>query len=187
MATHSNVLVWKIPRTEEPGRLQSKGHKSVGYDWARTHMIEDLFWAFQPCSLYSPLNRQASLLFQEGAETTMQNFCQKRFCSQENQSAQYLSTLCSFQLSPLGTLWGRRSRIRFTHQLSIVSIHTSLSTLVMKLKEWQKHIFCEKGKMKVAMCFIISLVMMWHLYFGLLKSLSHTYFHLQSCDPMRSS
>ena len=29
---HSNILAWKIPRTEEPGRLQSKGHKSVGYD-----------------------------------------------------------------------------------------------------------------------------------------------------------
>ena len=25
MATHSNTLAWKIPRTEEPGRLQSMG------------------------------------------------------------------------------------------------------------------------------------------------------------------
>ena len=25
MATHSNVLAWKIPRTEEPGGLQSVG------------------------------------------------------------------------------------------------------------------------------------------------------------------
>jgi len=25
MATHSSILVWKIPRTEEPGRLQSMG------------------------------------------------------------------------------------------------------------------------------------------------------------------
>ena len=24
MATHSSTLAWKIPRTEEPGRLQSK-------------------------------------------------------------------------------------------------------------------------------------------------------------------
>ena len=23
MATHSNILAWEIPRTEEPGRLQS--------------------------------------------------------------------------------------------------------------------------------------------------------------------
>ena len=25
MATHSSILAWKIPRTEEPGRLQSMG------------------------------------------------------------------------------------------------------------------------------------------------------------------
>ena len=28
MATHSRILAWKIPWTEEPGRLQSTGHKS---------------------------------------------------------------------------------------------------------------------------------------------------------------
>jgi len=28
MATHSNILAWRIPWTEEPGRLQSMGHKS---------------------------------------------------------------------------------------------------------------------------------------------------------------
>ena len=25
MATHSSILAWRIPQTEEPGRLQSKG------------------------------------------------------------------------------------------------------------------------------------------------------------------
>ena len=27
MATHSSTLAWKIPRMEEPGRLQSRSHK----------------------------------------------------------------------------------------------------------------------------------------------------------------
>ena len=27
MAIHSSTLAWKIPWTEEPGRLQSMGHK----------------------------------------------------------------------------------------------------------------------------------------------------------------
>ena len=27
MATHSSSLAWRIPWTEEPGRLQSTGHK----------------------------------------------------------------------------------------------------------------------------------------------------------------
>ena len=32
MATHSSTLAWKIPWTEEPGRLQSMGSQSVGHD-----------------------------------------------------------------------------------------------------------------------------------------------------------
>ena len=31
MATHSHILAWKIPRTEEPGVLQSMGSQRVGY------------------------------------------------------------------------------------------------------------------------------------------------------------
>ena len=31
MATHSNTLAWKIPRTEEPGRPQSMGLQRVGH------------------------------------------------------------------------------------------------------------------------------------------------------------
>ena len=32
MAPHSSTLAWKIPWTEEPGRLQSKGSLRVGHD-----------------------------------------------------------------------------------------------------------------------------------------------------------
>ena len=32
MATHSSTLAWKIPWTEEPGRLLSMGLKRVGHD-----------------------------------------------------------------------------------------------------------------------------------------------------------
>ena len=34
MATHSSILAWKIPGTEEPGRLQSMGSLRVGHDRA---------------------------------------------------------------------------------------------------------------------------------------------------------
>ena len=34
MATHSSILAWEIPRTEEPGGLQSMGLKRVGHDSA---------------------------------------------------------------------------------------------------------------------------------------------------------
>ena len=34
MVTHSSILAWRIPWTEEPGRLQSTGSQRVGHDWA---------------------------------------------------------------------------------------------------------------------------------------------------------
>ena len=39
MATHSNILAWRIPWTEELGGLQFMESQRVGYDWActRTH------------------------------------------------------------------------------------------------------------------------------------------------------
>ena len=36
LAAHSSILVWRIPRAEEPGGLQSMGSQRVGHDWA-TH------------------------------------------------------------------------------------------------------------------------------------------------------
>ena len=32
MATHSSILAWKVPWTEEPGGLQSMGSQRAGHD-----------------------------------------------------------------------------------------------------------------------------------------------------------
>ena len=37
MATHSSILAWRIPWTEEPGGLQSTGSERVRHDWACIH------------------------------------------------------------------------------------------------------------------------------------------------------
>ena len=37
MATHSSILAWKIPWTEEPDGLQSMGSQRVGHDQATKH------------------------------------------------------------------------------------------------------------------------------------------------------
>ena len=54
MATHSSILAWKIPWTEEPGRLRSMGSQRVGHDRAISHSFihlicsqERMFLAFQ--------------------------------------------------------------------------------------------------------------------------------------------
>ena len=45
MATHSRILAWRIPWTEEPGGLQSMGSPRVGHDW-----VTDTYtwWAVYP-------------------------------------------------------------------------------------------------------------------------------------------
>ena len=37
MATHSSILSWEIPWTEEPGGLQSTGSQRVGHNWVHAH------------------------------------------------------------------------------------------------------------------------------------------------------
>jgi len=41
MATHSSILAWRIPWTEEPCGLQSMGSPRVGHDWATKHTEDD--------------------------------------------------------------------------------------------------------------------------------------------------
>ena len=38
MATHSSIFDWKIPWTEEPGRLQSRGSQIV-HDWVTEYIL----------------------------------------------------------------------------------------------------------------------------------------------------
>ena len=55
MATHSSTLAWKIPWTEEPGRLQSMGSLRVGHDWA-TSLFTFTHWRrkWKPTPVFLP-------------------------------------------------------------------------------------------------------------------------------------
>ena len=45
MATHSSTLAWKIPWTNEPGRLQSVGSLRVRHDWATSlSLFTSMHW-----------------------------------------------------------------------------------------------------------------------------------------------
>ena len=39
MAAHSSMLAWKIPWTDEPGKLQSMGSQRLGHDWATNTFV----------------------------------------------------------------------------------------------------------------------------------------------------
>ena len=49
MATHSSILAWRIPWTEEPGGLKSMGSQRVGHAW--THSTAATTYYCQPPSL----------------------------------------------------------------------------------------------------------------------------------------
>ena len=43
MATHSSILAWRIPWTEEPGRLQSMGSQRAGHTCVTKHKAQTAF------------------------------------------------------------------------------------------------------------------------------------------------
>ena len=64
LAIHSGILAWRIPWTEETGRLQSVGSQRVGHDWAtntNTKVMEQYYWSVQFSSVQS-LNQLACML-----------------------------------------------------------------------------------------------------------------------------
>ena len=57
MAPHSSTLVWKIPWTEEPGRLQSMGSLGVRHNWATSlSLFTFMHWRkkWQPTPVFLP-------------------------------------------------------------------------------------------------------------------------------------
>ena len=60
MATHSSILAWRIPWTEEAGRLQSMGSQRVGHNWA-AFSITHFFSFLYHCSCPHPLNKSCWL------------------------------------------------------------------------------------------------------------------------------
>ena len=56
IATHSSILAWRIPWTEEPGRLQSTGSQRVEHDWVTSHtsiLAWRIPWTEEPGGLQS--------------------------------------------------------------------------------------------------------------------------------------
>ena len=57
MAPHSSPLAWKIPWTEEPGRLQSMGSLRVGHNWVTSlSLFTYMHWRrkWQPTPVFFP-------------------------------------------------------------------------------------------------------------------------------------
>ena len=53
MATHSSILAWTIPWTEEPGKLQSIGHKELDTTEATEHSPVSVLYIYTQKQLVS--------------------------------------------------------------------------------------------------------------------------------------
>ena len=64
MATHSSLLAWRIPWTEDPDRLQSMGSQRVGHDFTFTFLNSKLWGPkrYDP-AMFSP---EATLFLKSG-------------------------------------------------------------------------------------------------------------------------
>ena len=60
MSIHSSTIAWKIPWTEEPGRLQSMGSQRVGHDW-----VTSLSLSPEPCQGQVPWGKAWPPSFRE--------------------------------------------------------------------------------------------------------------------------
>ena len=90
MPTHSSILAWRIPWTEEPSGLQAIGLQRVRYDWSNLAHTRSLFSAakseshsvvsdaLQPHELYSPWNSPG-----QNTAVGSLSFLQQIFAAQE--------------------------------------------------------------------------------------------------------
>ena len=64
MATHSSILAWEIPWTEEPGVQQSIGLQRVGHDLATQQQKQQIFpIVLAHCPIHVPLKMFSSHFF----------------------------------------------------------------------------------------------------------------------------
>ena len=113
-ATHSSILVWRIPWTEEPGGLESMGSQRVGHDWATF-------------TLLGPRDRRAGTCFK--------GWLQCPFLQDA------LGTLPHYRLEELclpTTVKSECSQIKYQHKNNICSFNKVLAHLL-----WDKTLFEE--------------------------------------------
>ena len=58
MATHSSILAWEIPRTEEPGGLQYMGPKRVGHDLGTKQQQQQILNKWSEIKINTQLEKQ---------------------------------------------------------------------------------------------------------------------------------
>ena len=101
MAIHSIVLAWRIPWTEEPGRLQHIGSHRVGHEWS------DFTLTHLNLSRNSWSNSKFSLGVQNEAGHRLREFCQENTLVIANTLFQQHKRRLYTWTSPDGQYWNQ--------------------------------------------------------------------------------
>ena len=135
---HSSTLAWKIPWTEEPGRLQSMGSLRVGHDWVTSlSLLTFMHWRrkWQPTPVFLPGESQGrgSLVGAVISGVQQSQTRQKRLSSKVHLIVEFGVLYPSFWkrerlptpvfqsrqfyglYSPMGSQRARYDRVTFTH------------------------------------------------------------------------
>ena len=130
-ATHSSILAWRIPWTEESGGLQSMGSQRVGHDWANecTHTQLPSYVPLSLSSLPSPVFLNAWV---SSAHTT--KVSDMRICSMCGQRAMTLQMLWDLEVVSEFTVIG------LTRQYSRIDSTMSPKVEIMEIIKcrWRK-------------------------------------------------
>jgi len=98
MAPHSSTLAWKIPWTEEPGRLQSMGSLRVWHDWATSLSLFTFMhwrWKWQPAPVFLPGESQGQQSLVGSAWWVAQSQTRLKRLSSSSSLPDHLSVLLS--------------------------------------------------------------------------------------------
>ena len=135
MAPHSSTLAWKIPWTEEPGRLQSMGSRRVG------HLLSDFTFTFmhwrrkwQPTPVFLPGESQGrrSLV---GCHLWGRTESDMTEATQQQQQQKIFLPFCRLPFYSVDVFWCTKVLIVMKSNLSIFSYVTCTNTSTFILKK----------------------------------------------------
>ena len=96
-----DILAWKIPWVEEPGRLQSMGSGRVGYDWATSlSLFTFMHWRrkWQPTPVFLPGESQGRGSWWAAVYGVAQSRTQLKWLSSSSSSSHQVAKVLEFQL-----------------------------------------------------------------------------------------
>ena len=108
MAPHSSTLAWKIPWTEQPGRLRSVGSLRVGHDWVTSLSLSCIGEGYgnplQCSCLENPRDRRA---WWTAIYAVAQSWTRPKRLSSSSSSSHQSSSTGKTEVSPLGSPLGK--------------------------------------------------------------------------------